>query len=618
MIVPMKKVFLVLLEAEKRQALKSLRKLGLVHLEELEGHSEELSLLKGQQSNLETALRLLQDLKLEKSVKPSNPIDESDSVIFADKVISLFDEKSKAQSEIIKYQLELDRLSRWGGVNLEDFSYLSEKGVHLHLYEIPANKYATLPEDIETVFVNQDKNTARFLLFTQDDIIPNLPAEAFRVDMPEKSTSVMEQNIKELKAKIASIDSTLLATTSKISFLKDSIKEKAKQVEFENAFSGMSCDNAENHALAWLTGYVPTENAPEVKKLAEAEKWGFAAVDPAEDDPVPTKIKNNKFVSLIYPVTDFLGTVPGYNEYDISNWFLLFFCVFFGMIFGDGGYGIIIVLAALFGLLSAIFKGKKPAGAMFLLLLIGLSTMGWGMITCSWFGMDTNLLPQWLKDLSVPALSNVTANISSEMDTYVSQNIQIFCFTLALIQLSIAHLKGIFRYIKSLKCLGELGSLVMLWGIYLVVLNMVVSAERFPMPSYTVPLVLGGFLFNFIFGNYAGNFGAGLAESAKNIVSLLLGVVNVFSDVVSYIRLWAVGLAGGAIASTVNEMAGPMMGGAMICAAILLLFFGHGLNMILNVLSVIVHGVRLNTLEFSNHLGMSWSGFSYKPFSEKV
>jgi len=618
MIVPMKKVFLVLLEAEKRQALKSLRKLGLVHLEELEGHSEELSMLKGEQSNLETALRLLQDLKLEKSVKPSNPIDESDSVIFADKVISLFDEKSKAQSEIIKYQLELDRLSRWGGVNLEDFSYLSEKGVHLHLYEIPANKYATLPEDIETVFVNQDKNTARFLLFTQDDIIPNLPAEAFRVDMPEKSTSVMEQNIKELKAKIASIDSTLLATTSKISFLKDSIKEKAKQVEFENAFSGMSCDNAENHALAWLTGYVPTENAPEVKKLAEAEKWGFAAVDPAEDDPVPTKIKNNKFVSLIYPVTDFLGTVPGYNEYDISNWFLLFFCVFFGMIFGDGGYGIIIVLAALFGLLSAIFKGKKPAGAMFLLLLIGLSTMGWGMITCSWFGMDTNLLPQWLKDLSVPALSNVTANISSEMDTYVSQNIQIFCFTLALIQLSIAHLKGIFRYIKSLKCLGELGSLVMLWGIYLVVLNMVVSAERFPMPSYTVPLVLGGFLFNFIFGNYAGNFGAGLAESAKNIVSLLLGVVNVFSDVVSYIRLWAVGLAGGAIASTVNEMAGPMMGGAIICAAILLLFFGHGLNMILNVLSVIVHGVRLNTLEFSNHLGMSWSGFSYKPFSEKV
>ena len=105
-------------------------------------------------------------------------------------------------------------------------------------------------------------------------------------------------------------------------------------------------------------------------------------------------------------------------------------------------------------------------------------------------------------------------------------------------------------------------------------------------------------------------------ESLKNIISVLLGVVNVFSDIVSYIRLWAVGLAGAAIANTVNEMAGPILGGFVIFLGILLLGFGHGLNMILNVLSVIVHGVRLNTLEFSSHLGMTWSGFKYKPFSE--
>jgi V/A-type H+-transporting ATPase subunit I len=106
-------------------------------------------------------------------------------------------------------------------------------------------------------------------------------------------------------------------------------------------------------------------------------------------------------------------------------------------------------------------------------------------------------------------------------------------------------------------------------------------------------------------------------ESCKNIISVLLGVVNVFSDIVSYIRLWAVGLAGAAISSTVNEMAGPLLGHAILfIAAIALLVFGHGLNMILNLLSVIVHGVRLNTLEFSSHLGMSWSGFKYNPFRE--
>ena len=100
-----------------------------------------------------------------------------------------------------------------------------------------------------------------------------------------------------------------------------------------------------------------------------------------------------------------------------------------------------------------------------------------------------------------------------------------------------------------------------------------------------------------------------------------------FSDIVSYIRLWAVALAGAAISSTVNTMASGIFGpeGAVIAKlviftllGVILLVFGHGLNMILNVLSVIVHGVRLNTLEFSQHLGMTWSGTKYSPFSEKT
>jgi V/A-type H+-transporting ATPase subunit I len=86
---------------------------------------------------------------------------------------------------------------------------------------------------------------------------------------------------------------------------------------------------------------------------------------------------------------------------------------------------------------------------------------------------------------------------------------------------------------------------------------------------------------------------------------------------VSYIRLWAVGLAGAAISATVNDLVSPFLGHLMFVAlAIVLLVFGHGLNMILNVLSVIVHGIRLNTLEFSSHLDMSWSGRKFKPFQE--
>ena len=127
-----------------------------------------------------------------------------------------------------------------------------------------------------------------------------------------------------------------------------------------------------------------------------------------------------------------------------------------------------------------------------------------------------------------------------------------------------------------------------------------------------------GFVLSFVFSNYEGSVGQSVLASCKNIISVLLGVVNVFSDIVSYIRLWAVGLAGAAISNTVNTLAGPILGHAILfIAAIVLLGFGHGLNMILNLLSVIVHGVRLNTLEFSQHLGVSWSGKKYQPFSER-
>ncbi|MDR1446776.1 MAG: V-type ATP synthase subunit I, partial [Treponema sp.] len=128
----------------------------------------------------------------------------------------------------------------------------------------------------------------------------------------------------------------------------------------------------------------------------------------------------------------------------------------------------------------------------------------------------------------------------------------------------------------------------------------------------------GGFFLNFLFANYEGSFLRSVLESCKNFISVILGIANVFSDIMSYIRLWAVGLAGAAIASTVDAMAGPMLGHFILFIfGIILLVFGHGLNLVLNVLSVLVHAVRLNTLEFSGHAGLTWAGHAYKPFAKR-
>ena len=642
MIVKMKKVSLVILEAEKTQSLKSLRKAGLVHLEEIEGGSAELSAFKEQSSETEKALAILEEVKLgKKQVVEQVKLSAEEAVAKAKEIISFTDSKKSLFDKINQNTQELSRLEKWGSVNPAELAALTEKGLYLYMYEIPQEKYGEISREISTIVVNTVNKVCRFLVVSDAELEERpegLPAEAYSVPLPECSTEKLKDDIIKAKAEIGRLDREILNSKKFEAALKESKNRLLSDIEFENISSGMSKEaedlSEDATRLAWITGYVPVDSMDKFKKVCADNSWAYVASDPKEDDLVPTKLKNNKLVSLIYPLTDFLGTVPGYHEYDISGWFLLFFTVFFGMIFGDGGYGLLLTAAGVAMAVKSL-KSKKGGSLAGLVLLLGLATVAWGTVTCTWFGLSPDMLPEWLKGLSVPQLSNAYSETQwpvawkpeSGLFLTTAQNLQIFCFTLALLQLSVAHLKGIAANIKSLKWIGELGSLMQVVGMYWVVLSMVVDAKVFtfteviygiPVGSLAIGFVAVGFILSFIFSNYAGSVGASVLESCKNIISVLLGVVNVFSDVVSYIRLWAVGLAGAAISGTVNDMAGPLLGHAVLFLGfVALIVFGHGLNMILNLLSVIVHGGRLNTLEFSNHLGMSWSGFKYSPFSEK-
>lgn len=639
MIVPMKKVSLVVLNKERKDALLQLKKVGVVHLEQIDGSSEQLSLYKEASNNAVAANAILSDIKVAKKKSFSSDVKtlSNDEVVAKCKhVIDISDKKKKLLEEIASDAAEIERFANWGQVDIDDFAFLKEKGISFKMYEIPEDKYGLIDEKVTTICVNRIKKIVRFLLIDASEDRPEgLPPEAFEVPMPVLSTKDLAKRVEDNETEISKIEEELKSETVYISQIQDFKSNLESDIQFETIYSGMGQENSgKTTDLAWLTGYVPIDSFDKLKDCVTKNSWAMAASDPTEEDNVPTKLKNNKFVSLIYPLTDFLGTVPGYHEYDISGWFLLFFCVFFGMIFGDGGYGLLVTVASLVLVLKSLFQKKSVSPLMGLLLLLGLSTVAWGTVTCTWFGLKPEQLPAWLTSLSITPISNAAGSDyrlylpwNTEVGLTTGQNLQIFCFTLAFLQLSVAHLKGMARNRKSLKVLGEFGSLLQIWGMFYVVLSMVVSSALFPLglvvnniPVGTIAIALvgGGFALSFIFSNYEGNIGASILESCKNIISVLLGVVNVFSDIVSYIRLWAVGLAGSAISNTVNEMAGPLLGHAItFIAFVALIAFGHGLNMVLNLLSVIVHGVRLNTLEFSTHLGMSWSGFKYNPFAEK-
>ncbi len=627
MIVPMKKVTLVVLDRERETALKILRKTGVMHVERRAASGQTLTDLQSSLASLDQAIALLTEAAPGKAAPKS--VDAKASVVMdanpqssVAEVLSIRDSKRAAQETVVSLTRELERFDAWGDVNPLDFDALAQRGLYLFPFEMTVQEYTSLPATVRSIVLNRDKKSIRCVIWGEDDLLhAEMPAGARELVMPAKPTVELREELRRALAEIPECERSLAEKSAWIPALTAYRSEVLAAIEFETIRSGMPTirlgdeaspgETAAVHAnatVAWLTGFVPVEGIGEVMDAAKKHGWACISEDPSEEDAVPTMVRNNRFVNLISPLLEFLGTVPGYREIDISLWFLLFFGVFFAMIFGDAGYGSLLAVLACVSIVRTYAKGGKPATGLFMMLYLSLMTVAWGTITCTWFGMPVASLPDFLVRASLPAFSNANPG--------AADNIKVFCFTLGLIQISLAHVIGIVRNRTSPKLLGEAGALMMTVGMYFVVLNLVVSADKYPLSNGILAMIGGGFLLNFVFINYAGSLLGGIVESLKNFITMFLGIVNMFGDIMSYIRLWAVGLAGSAISATVNSMAGPFLGGFIIFAGMVLLLFGHGLNLVMNVLSVIVHGVRLNTLEFSNHLGLTWSGFKYEPFAE--
>jgi V/A-type H+-transporting ATPase subunit I len=643
----MKKVSLVVMDRDRERSLEELRRLGVLHLEKKSVQSGVLGRLLERRTRIESALGLLRSypapknaaaVKGEKTGPGENTKDEfysSESVNapgspdLVEQVLSLGEEKKNLQEQTVFQGKERSRVEEWGDFDPRAFACFAEKGLTLIPYKLSWKSYGALPEDSRVIVLGKDK-TGVFVLALDKELAGESPWA-----LPERSLSACDALLAELHDRLAGIDRQLRTLALRRDRIEAEHKTLVKQIEFETARAGMETlgsigENTEDFAysqftVSWISGFVPAGDLGILKRGAAENGWALLAGDPGPGDNVPTKLKNNRLVSLIYPLTDFLEVMPGYHEADISGWFLFFFCIFFGMIFGDAGYGALLILAAVVGILKSAKKGVPPI--LKLLLLLGLSNFTWGLLTCAWFGIKTSLLPDVLKNISLPLISSAVADRSAVDQAIVRQNLMILCFSLALLQLSIGHILAIV-HTKSLKILGHIGNIAMLGGMYFVILSLIASNEARQIPLYPIAIYVfaGGFVLNFVFGSYEGSIGRSILESLKNIISVILGIANVFSDIMSYIRLWAVGLAGAAIADTVDTMAlqiGGIAGPVVVRFIVFilaggLLIFGHGLNLVLNMLSVLVHGVRLNTLEFSGHVGLTWAGTAYKPFAKRT
>ncbi len=589
MIVKMKKVTLLLSAREREEALVKLRRMGVLHIKDFNPpQSGDIEKLEQEVSDVSRAIGLL---PLSAPGRRSKGRDEPETV----RNILDLDEKKRSYIQQLEEKKEnLRWFDQWGEISYASVQTLKASGILVRFYQADRAFLKKLPPDKTLHIIREEKGTA-FIAYFADH--PDDKLDLRETPMPSFEASVLRKEVLELGKMIRGMESELGQLAGCKGDLEAYLLKLKKQLGLLRVKYGMG----EESLLVYVQGYCPLDSVKEIKELAAVEHWGYAIQDPDDPADVPTLIRNPKWLRIIDPLLKFMGTLPGYDELDISFWFLLFFSLFFAMIIGDAGYGLIYI-----GLTFYVSRKSRnlPREPFRLLYTLGVATFVWGLITGNWFGIE-----------KIGRLPFLNSFIIDRIDSFAEENtmfMMYLCFIIGIVHLSLAHALRAIKLINSPVALAEVGWIGILWSVFFLAGNLVISK---PMPDFTVYLFLIGLVMTLVFTNFQKNILKGIVTT---LGSLPLSILSSFSDIVSYLRLFAVGVASLTVEISFNEMAmggGIRSIGAGLIAAFIL-FFGHALNITLGLMSVIVHGVRLNLLEFSGHLGMQWSGKQYEPFQE--
>jgi V/A-type H+-transporting ATPase subunit I len=604
MVEKMKMVHIVTSASAKEEMLKGLRDIGVMHLAERQSADREVSDRFQTMSKTEMALK---DYADPKQAQNAEILTDDEFKKMYDGVLEAIDRKAALGQEISAANTEIDRIGAWGEFSPKELKDLKEAGYDFHFYRMGSKEFQALQAEEGVRFIRLapvDKQDAVAVFGTLPQSI-----QATEFIPGDSSISELKKQIEDAGKGIDDCDSTLKAASAYDASFKDQLLKLQNEVNYSSASETAQSDSD----FVWISGYVPEVELDKVKAMAAEKKLAWAVDDVAEDDDkIPTKLRFNKVSKLIEPVFDILGVLPGYREQDVSLWFFLFFTLFFAMIIGDGGYGVLILL----GTIALRVKQKKGSTVTFLLFVLSVATIVWGAVTGTWFGMESAMNVPFLKAVVVPSLATYPEYFG--LTSTVTQNaIMKFSFSIGAVQMVLGSILAIKDKLpqKDLSWVANLGWAIAVVAMYLLALNLVIHENISLVPVFA--LIGVAFVLVLLFGGMSPDktFGQGLKAGLANAFTDFLDTISCFGNVMSYIRLFAVGMAGVAISQSFNGIAAGMHGPLIILGVVVVLI-GHALNIIMCFLSVVVHGERLNVLEFSCQVGLEWTRLPYEPFKK--
>ncbi|TRZ95707.1 hypothetical protein D4R78_02580 [bacterium] len=584
MIVPMKKVVLLMQPKDAGSALESLRSLGLLHIEHQQlSRSQETGAIQDEIQVVDKAIKVL----LEQQCLTADKVTGRHDINWkntAGHIVDLDMRINNLKEDSLDLRNQISQCEPWGDFDPLAVADLSKKQVYLGFYQVPTGEIKNLPGNLIVKKISGSAGMVNYIIIASRK--PDLPFK--ELSLPKMGLNKLRQRLEEDIEVISSLKEEITKYVPYRHTLIEAKKFLENELEFQRTLRGMGKDGE----ITYVTGYIPFDAVAQIEKVSRFQQWGIIVRDPAQEDIVPTLIRNPRWVSIVDPIFKMIEIIPGYRELDMSLWFLLFFSIFFGMLIGDAGYGATFLMLTFMA--QKKWSRKLTDKSVFILFyILSSSAIIWGLLTATFFGQEW--LPTYFRPL-MPALKN-------------DKNLQAFCFFLGATHLSIAHLWRFITKLPSVIALADAGWISVLWGGFFLARTLVLG-DFFPAAAKW--FFIAGPILVVFFSSPRKNVFQGIGIGLGN---LLLNIVNSFTDVVSYIRLFAVGLATVAVADSFNAMGmsigySNLLRGAM---ASLILILGHALNLALGPMSILVHGIRLNVLEFSNHLDIKWSGFAYNP-----
>lgn len=527
--------------------------------------------------------------------------------------VSSFKEQNELLSaisrDITRVKSEIKARTPWGEFDSSAVRRLSEIGYDLHFYRVPLKKFNPVWEkDYALQKVSSDKKSVWFTVVSPSGEPYSFPAP--EIAAPEGSVNESKEALAKLEKEAITVKGSLMRIAESVPEIEKEFAEKS--AEFDLYLADSAAENAADGTLNIFVGFAPQANSQEIKSALDEMGIFYIAEAAAEEDNPPIKLKNNRFTRLFETFTGMYG-MPVYGEFDPTPVLAPFFLLFFGMCMGDAGYGLILILFGI-GVTKNWIKIDMFSGIGPLISVLGAGTLIVGLVLGTAFGVnlyEAEWYPDVLKKFIISDSMNI-AGFSAQM--VLALGIGVFHLCLAMIIKAVLYTIR-FGFKNTVSVWGWL--VLILGGIIIAATSMTgllsETAAKWAVIIVGAVSCLGIFVFNTPGRNPLLNIGSGLWDT-YNMVTGLLG------DVLSYIRLYALGLAGGMLGGAFNTLGTMVLGTASDATwqwvpFVLIILFGHILNILMSCLGAFVHPLRLTFVEYFKNAGYEGGGVEYRPLN---